>query len=219
MRTEQRRSYNVWIRERKGKNKVMGTNMLKEPTAQKTSDFLEAIERVNSVYIYGYSNMSRNAYSILKSIFGEKIKGFVVSALSKKTSALKDKVFEEDHIVFGNSMIIIATNMIFWEEISEKIKGKCKYLFYYTEEMDTALLQMCGKIPMIETRFLNICVGQACNYRCKDCANFAPYAKTDHLRYPIGSIVEDIEKLFPFFSKIDTLHIQGGGAVSTYRFR
>ena len=177
-----------------------------------TEEFLNCIAGSDSVYLYGYSNLSRNAYHILKRVYGLKIKGIVVTHLPKSLDQNVDYVFDAASIDLMNSMVIISTNSIFWNEIRENVKDKCKSVFYYTEEVDEIIKNNLNELPLIETRFLNICVGQACNLKCRDCVNFAPYAKRENLRYPIEKIIGDIDLLLPYFSRIDTLHIQGGEA-------
>lgn len=56
---------------------------------------------------------------------------------------------------------------------------------------------------------LVLSVGQACNLRCKNCANFAPYALPEMRKYPLESIIADFETLFKV-ADIDVLQIQGG---------
>ena len=55
-----------------------------------------------------------------------------------------------------------------------------------------------------------ISVGQACSLKCKDCANFSPYAQKQNLRYDIEKIKDDISNTLLYFSNIDVIHIQGG---------
>ena len=62
----------------------------------------------------------------------------------------------------------------------------------------------------LEVPFLVLSVGQACNLRCKNCANFAPYALPEMRKYPIESIISDFEALFKAVGKINSLQIQGG---------
>lgn len=62
----------------------------------------------------------------------------------------------------------------------------------------------------IRLPFLVLSVGQMCNLRCKDCANFAPYALPEMRKYSLESIVSDFESLFKAVAKIDVLQIQGG---------
>ena len=38
-------------------------------------------------------------------------------------------------------------------------------------------------------RFLVVLVGQACNLRCRDCGNFAPFAPKETLRYDVNRII------------------------------
>lgn len=58
--------------------------------------------------------------------------------------------------------------------------------------------------------YLVLSVGQMCNLRCKNCANFAPYAPAELRRYPIENIIADFESLFKVVGRIDRLQIQGG---------
>ena len=58
--------------------------------------------------------------------------------------------------------------------------------------------------------FFVLSVGQVCNLKCKNCANFAPYAPAELRRYSVESIIADFENLFKVVSRIDLLQIQGG---------
>lgn len=58
--------------------------------------------------------------------------------------------------------------------------------------------------------FMVLSVGQACNLRCKDCGNFAPYSPPERLRYPVETIISDFENLFKAVGRIQSLQIQGG---------
>ena len=58
--------------------------------------------------------------------------------------------------------------------------------------------------------FLVLSVGQMCNLKCKNCANFAPYATKEMRRYSLKSIITDFEDLFSVIGRIDRLQIQGG---------
>jgi organic radical activating enzyme len=57
--------------------------------------------------------------------------------------------------------------------------------------------------------FLVVSVGQACNFRCKDCGNFAPFAPKDTLRYDMGTIIRDLDTIIKY-ARIELLQIQGG---------
>ena len=57
---------------------------------------------------------------------------------------------------------------------------------------------------------LVLSVGQMCNLRCKNCANFVPYVPKELRRYPIESIITDLESLFKVIGRIVHLQIQGG---------
>ncbi|MBQ3376952.1 MAG: radical SAM protein [Synergistaceae bacterium] len=53
-------------------------------------------------------------------------------------------------------------------------------------------------------------VGQACNYKCADCSNFAPYAPKNFLRYDLENIIRDLKIVFNAVYCVGTLQIQGG---------
>lgn len=57
--------------------------------------------------------------------------------------------------------------------------------------------------------FLVVTVGQACNLRCKNCGNFAPFAPKETLRYDVHTILEKL-KIITKFADIRLLQIQGG---------
>ncbi|MCR5674239.1 MAG: radical SAM protein [Lachnospiraceae bacterium] len=56
---------------------------------------------------------------------------------------------------------------------------------------------------------LVICVGQACNLKCKNCGNFAPYSPKESMRYDVGSIIADAASVLKYF-RFETVGIQGG---------
>lgn len=57
--------------------------------------------------------------------------------------------------------------------------------------------------------YLCIAVGQACNLKCRDCGNFAPFAPKDMLRYDVEKIINDL-KTVTKYADIRMLQIQGG---------
>ena len=173
-------------------------------------EFLNVTNEFPQIYIYGYSNISRNAFFLLKNVFGNKIKGILVTHMKLAYKSNSITVLEVKDVDLFDSAVIVATNSIFFEEIQRELKDKCKIVLFYDEQIDKQLIKMSKGIPLVETRLLSICVGQACNYKCRDCANFAPYAKKENLRYQVKDIINDIDNLLPMFSRIDKIHVQGG---------
>ncbi len=55
-----------------------------------------------------------------------------------------------------------------------------------------------------------LCVGQACNFKCRNCGNFAPYSPRSALRYSIKSMEESLDILFSNGCKIANFQVQGG---------
>ena len=55
-----------------------------------------------------------------------------------------------------------------------------------------------------------VCVGQACNFKCRDCSNFCPISPKEYLRYDVQSIEDALTVLFRHVERIDLLQIQGG---------
>lgn len=58
--------------------------------------------------------------------------------------------------------------------------------------------------------YMVLCVGQACNFKCCNCGNFAPYSPRSALRYSIESIRESLDILFSNGCKIANFQVQGG---------
>lgn len=58
--------------------------------------------------------------------------------------------------------------------------------------------------------FLVVSVGQACNFKCRDCGNFAPVSPSEFKRYEVNDIKKDLTKLFENVESIEDLQIQGG---------
>lgn len=61
----------------------------------------------------------------------------------------------------------------------------------------------------VEIPYLVLSVGQACNLRCKNCANFAPKALPNMRKYSLETIIADFETIFKS-ADINLLQIQGG---------
>jgi len=59
-------------------------------------------------------------------------------------------------------------------------------------------------------RFLVLSVGQACNYKCRDCANFCPSAPKEYRRYELDRILESINRILKNVAFINVFQIQGG---------
>lgn len=58
--------------------------------------------------------------------------------------------------------------------------------------------------------FLVVIVGQACSLRCRDCANFAPYAPSDMMKYSFEDIKKSLNIIFDNLGGIQKVQIQGG---------
>lgn len=187
----------------------------KEEMGMEVLDFKE-IEKCSSVYVYGYSNMGRNVYRKLSMLFPEKCKGIMVSKHSEKTKKIinsgENSIFEVKEVKADfHVLVIVALNPLFHKTILETLTKNGFYkILVYDEILDEEINKRLIHLPKLEIRFLNICVGQACNFKCRDCANMAPYAQKENMRYSLESIKRDVDAVLPFFSLIDTLHIQGG---------
>lgn len=185
---------------------------IKKDILEEVRKDFETIEMAKRLWVYGYSNLGRNAFNKLHSIWPEKTQGIIVTENGKRSLRSNKSIIEIKEADISNSVIVIATNPLFHNDIIHKLKEKhenCN-VYIYDEVLDDWLNDRLKQIPLLETRLLAVCVGQACNYKCKDCANFAPFALKENLRYEIDAIKKDLENIMPYFSVIDTLHIQGG---------
>jgi len=170
----------------------------------------------NSIYIYGYGDCGRNVYKKILLAYPEKVKGVVVTKYNRKTLSDKEKgalihEISELRNIDNRTLFILATNKKYHKEIQQTLKEKdfSNYI-EYNESMDSFLNNNIKETPKLETRFLGVSVGQACNYKCRDCANFAPYAKPENLRYSLNEIKMDIDRTMVYFERVDKFHIQGG---------
>lgn len=167
------------------------------------------------IYVYGYNNLGRNAYRKMKEMYFDNVKGILVLEHNKRTLEAKKKqkkILELSEIYLQkDSSICIIVAFSLYEEMVKDLKDKgFENVIAYTIELDNWVNKNLKKLPYLETRILVVCVGQACNLKCRDCANFAPYAHKENLRYKIEDIKADLDKIIPYFSEIDTLQIQGG---------
>lgn len=58
--------------------------------------------------------------------------------------------------------------------------------------------------------FLVLVVGQACSLKCKNCANFAPYAPKEMLHYSFADIQRSLTVIWNALGGIQKVQIQGG---------
>lgn len=157
------------------------------------------------IWIYGYSNLGRNAYNRLLMLYPNQVKGILVSKFNKRSKEKYQKsVYEIENVEQEeNTIVFVATNTKFHNSIYDNIK---KYgnvdVYTYDNDFDDWVLRNLKCVPLLETKFMALSVGQACNFKCKDCANFAPYAKVENMRYSLEEIKKDITKIFCFFQRL-----------------
>lgn len=173
------------------------------------------IEKFEQIYIYGYSNLGRNAYKKLEETYPDKAKGIIVSRHNNKSRQACEKgklIFELSEVKASNDMlVIIALNPIHQRVVKQALTDAgFENVCIYDDETDNMLNSLLRTLPKLELRFLSVSVGQACNLKCRDCANFAPYALKENRRYHISNIKRDLDKILSCFCEIDTFHIQGG---------
>lgn len=176
---------------------------------------IDVIAQFDYVYIYGYSNQGRNAYSKFVKFVPNKVKGIVVTQHSEKTRKVYERgkpIYELQEIKASETkLFVIALNPVFHSAVKQSLSDAgFKNLLIYDDALDRELNSKLDILPKLELRFLSVSVGQACNLKCRDCANFAPFALKDNLRYSLDNIKNDLDRILGFFEEVDTFHIQGG---------
>lgn len=68
-------------------------------------------------------------------------------------------------------------------------------------------LAAMGKVKI---EFLVVCVGQACNFKCRDCGNFAPHSPKEFRRYKVDDIIESLNIIIKHANEVRNIQIQGG---------
>lgn len=63
---------------------------------------------------------------------------------------------------------------------------------------------------VIRLPYMVVSVGQACNFRCRDCGNFAPYSPEEFRKYKVEDIIESLNQILKNVTSINKLQIQGG---------
>lgn len=58
--------------------------------------------------------------------------------------------------------------------------------------------------------FLEMSVGQACNFKCKNCGNMAPHSPKELMRYDYNDVLRDLKNVLATGCRIRNLQIQGG---------
>lgn len=98
------------------------------------------------------------------------------------------------------------------ERLKEQFKrlpyGVCRLLMKIKSIYKRTVIWSRG--GAIQIPFMVIGVGQACNFKCRDCGNLAPYAPQDCRTYPVEQIMQDFDILSEYISYIETIQIQGG---------
>ena len=171
-------------------------------------------EKYDSIYIYGYNNWGRNVYNKVKALYPQKDITILVPKMEQRKidSIIGKKIIELANVKSSEKdLIILELNPINqgWE-LRELQERGFEHVIIYSHAVDDFLNNSLGSLPKIEVGFLGVCVGQACNLRCRDCANFAPYAHKENRKYRIENIKRDLEKLFLCMREVDIFHIQGG---------
>ena len=59
-------------------------------------------------------------------------------------------------------------------------------------------------------RDIVVSVGQACNFKCRDCGNFAPISPVEFRRYKVDDIISDLDTILKNVAKVSGIQIQGG---------
>lgn len=168
----------------------------------------ELFQKYQDIYVYGYSNWGRNIFNKIKVLYPDKVKGII----DKNKNLKRLGILDLEQISFRKqTLVLVEFSPFMQEEIKDRLQENgLKNVLIYSNEIDDYINNSLLELPKLEIRLLAICVGQACNLKCKNCANFAPYARKDNMRYKIENIKSDLEKILSCFSKIDTFHIQGG---------
>lgn len=171
-------------------------------------------EKYDAIYVYGYNNWGRNVYNKIKALYPEKEIVLIISKNnigSKSVYGDKNLLTLKDVIPEKNDLAIIGMSPVNREKIIENLRGLgFENILTYSHEIDDYLNHTLEKLPGLEIKLLAVSVGQACNLKCENCANFAPYAEKYNMRYPLEKVKADLDKALPLFSRIDTFHIQGG---------
>ena len=157
---------------------------------------------ISNIYICGYSNWGRNVFNKMRALYPDKVRAII----DKSKIDIADL---EQASTGEKTLVFMDPNPFRQEERWLKQNGFVNVLVY-TNEIDEYINNSLLELPKLEIRLLAVSVGQACNLKCKNCANFAPYACKDNMRYKIEKIKNDVDKILPCFSKVDTFHIQGG---------
>lgn len=65
-------------------------------------------------------------------------------------------------------------------------------------------------VPPFHLNSLVVIVGQACNYKCRDCGNFCPIAPVEFKRYSLESVIKSLEVILNHVGYVYRIQIQGG---------
>lgn len=177
-------------------------------------------EKYDSIFVYGYNNWGRNVYNKIKALYPQKKVKIIASqkgSKNKKQLGEKELIELQDVKPSKNDLAILGMSPINREQFVNRLqKNGFRQIAIYSHEMDDFLNNSLNELPKVELRLLAVSVGQACNLRCKNCANFAPYARKENMRYDIENIKADLDKIFLCLGKVDTFHIQGGEPMLYY---
>lgn len=88
-----------------------------------------------------------------------------------------------------------------------RVKHKMKKISNVSRHLKNCFLVYFGKVQL---GFLVVSVGQACNFKCRNCANFAPISPDSFKRYNVQDLKKDLAILFENIEFVEQLQIQGG---------
>lgn len=93
-------------------------------------------------------------------------------------------------------------------KIKDKVKKYCPQKVWNILKVSYDFVRK--NFGRVQIPYMVVSVGQACNLKCRDCANFAPLAPIEWMKYSVNEICNDFQNMFSRRIKIGTVQIQGG---------
>lgn len=157
---------------------------------------------VKKVGIYGMGEIGKRLYDDLIDEGKIDVRFFIDKG--KACGYLGMDVFDLEGEIPNDIDLIVVTVGWAFNEIKENLERKVSVPIVAIDEIINASL------PHKIIPFLVVSVGQACNFKCKDCGTMAPYSPKMFKRYKVEKIVEDINIISENVDFIERLQIQGG---------
>lgn len=174
-------------------------------------DFLKAVENDKVVFIFGCTDLGKNAYRIVKDINISVPVIFIDNSLEKQRDLFcGEKVYGIEQIDFtsDNPYYIIASYSFCKEMESQLLERTVKREYILQPDEISLILSTARKTPHQKLKVI-VDLAEHCNLNCRGCDHFSPLAK-ECFTSP-EEFDRDMNRLSELFgNKVSLIKLEGG---------